>query len=469
MPMDRALDRRFPQWIATLVVVFVVLPAFAGPPEHVFDRRNSRADQFLVETTDIDRAVAEHGLEVLARRGGPRSDLWLVRAPEGVDLTIAEEPYIGHVEPAILASLPALELSAVDATAEASEDLSRVGTYSSPCVDAHLGEAWSGFADQRATHLIQLRQAQDLDASRCGAGVTVAILDTEIDATHPLLADALVAGHDFLVTSTETQTTDLDTRIRTIVESSETAVLSGAATLAVLDTSALLLGEVDEEILTDLGELPEFYGHGTMVAGLVRLVAPGASIMPLRVFDDEGYGHVFDIVDAIYYAVDNGADVINMSFSMRDASAEVQAAVDYARQNGVSTIGAAGNQGEQAVIYPAAFESTIGVASTDFADQLSEFTNYGLITADLSAPGNALVTLFPGGAYAAGWGTSFSAPLASGVVALIRPYHAGANRGAHKQLRYDLLLGTTFYDHLWDYILASGRLDGYGAMVEAKY
>src|SRR2546426_10763559 len=86
---------------------------------------------------------------------------------------------------------------------------------------------------------------------------------------------------------------------------------------------------MDADIL-DTRQVPRTFGHGTMVAGIIHLVAPTAQIMPLKAFETDGRAHLFEILRAIYYAVDHGAKVINMSFSTEQRSAEMKRAINYA-------------------------------------------------------------------------------------------------------------------------------------------
>jgi subtilisin family serine protease len=150
--------------------------------------------------------------------------------------------------------------------------------------------------------------------------------------------------------------------------------------------------------------------------------------MPLKVFHADGTGNISDIVRAIYYATDNGAKVINMSFSSRVASPALTAAIQYADSNRVIAISSAGNEGRELRVYPAS-SGAIGVASTNHADLRSSFSNYGEGSAKTAAPGEALITSYPGGNYAGVWGTSFSSALVSGTAALIVQVNAQANQG----------------------------------------
>lgn len=165
-----------------------------------------------------------------------------------------------------------------------------------------------------------------------------------------------------------------------------------------------------------------------MVMGVVHLVAPTAQLLPLKAFHSDGTANLSDILRAIYYAAQNNANVINMSFDTTTPSTELKDALDYASQLGVICVASAGNDGQQAppnLVYPAALQSDVmGVASvgsipaTD--DTRSSFSNYGDPIVWVAAPGEAIITTYPFGTYSAGWGTSFSAPFVSGGVALLR-------------------------------------------------
>ena len=458
----------------TLATAFVLLlvaatSAFANSS---FDRMNTKENQFLLRSADIDSVVAEYGITVIRRHGSPSGDIWLVEAPEGssVDQVLAAmeaDVSIQSAEAVSLAGLPSVTLEG--RTGNLGSVITRSGTFSTPCLDTYMPGAWSGFSDQALATMIQITDAQNYIG--CGEGIVIAVIDTWIDTEHTHLRSAITGGYDFTKETAYfagAEQLDLDIRQSAIVESSETALLAGqAAHTVTLSNSVVLLGEADPETEADLHALPEYYGHGTMTAGLLRVVAPAAQIMPLVAFDEHGNGHPIDIIAAIYHAVDNGADVINMSFSMNEHSPELYEALEYARSNGVIPVAASGNSGSLQNAFPASYGSTVGVASTDWQDQLTDFSNYGIYTADITAPGVELVTFFPHGTYSLGWGTSFSTPLVAGTVALIRHMHNGSNKGTHKNLRLDLLLGGVYHDYLWDYIYSGRRLNTYGAFVQS--
>jgi subtilisin family serine protease len=156
-----------------------------------------------------------------------------------------------------------------------------------------------------------------------------------------------------------------------------------------------------------------------MVAGLIHLVAPAAKIMPLKAFNADGSGDEANIVRAIYYAADNHANIINMSFGLPDISDAMLKAINYANRKGVICIASVGNDAQTALVYPAAFGNVIGVASVDYRNQPSLFTNRGADLVTIAAAGENLVTTFPGDQYAVASGTSFSAPLVAGAASLM--------------------------------------------------
>ena len=162
-----------------------------------------------------------------------------------------------------------------------------------------------------------------------------------------------------------------------------------------------------------------------MTAGVVHLVAPQAKIMPLKAFHADGTGYDSDVLRAIYYAVKNGADVINMSFDYTSYSTELARAIRYANSQGVVSVASAGNDGLRTVVYPAGLPGVIDVASTSNSDVQSSFTNYGAPPVWMAAPGEGIMTTYPWGTYAAGWGTSFSTPFVAGTAAVMLGNNGG--------------------------------------------
>jgi len=168
--------------------------------------------------------------------------------------------------------------------------------------------------------------------------------------------------------------------------------------------------------------------HGTHVAGLIAGnmnnelfgvgVAPSTSILPIDVFDGED-GFISDVAAGVYYAVDSGADIINMSLVAYSDTNLLREAVQYAHSKNVLVVAAAGNDGISSPYYPAAYQNVMSVASTDAADQHSEFSNFGK-TIDIAAPGSNVFSIFPGESFGGLDGTSMSTPIVSGAAALVK-------------------------------------------------
>jgi subtilisin family serine protease len=279
-------------------------------------------------------------------------------------------------------------------------------------------QVWSRYVDQPATSAIGL--AASHTTAGTGAGI-VAVIDTGVDPNHPALAGSLVPGYDFIhdTAGIPSEWTDIDGSVVSILDGSVVSILDGHA--VTINGSVVAILDQATATALDPSLLPHAFGHGTMVAGLIHLVAPTAQIMALKAFNADGTSTVFDVVRAIYYAVDHGARVINMSFSATSPSPELTHAINYATSHGVVCVASAGNLGQETVVYPGGLRNVVGVGSTNSATPAarSSFSNYGDALVSLGAPGEAVVTTYPGAHFAAGWGTSFSAPLAAGAAALL--------------------------------------------------
>jgi subtilisin family serine protease len=265
-----------------------------------------------------------------------------------------------------------------------------------------------GFVQQWAPEALRLAEAWQTST---GAGVRVAVLDTGVDRSHPLLASRLLPGRDFV---------DQDD------DPSEVGTRADVA-----------------------------YGHGTHVAGLVALAAPSAQIMPLRVLDAQGGTDAWTLAVAMLHAVDpdgdpstnDGAHVINLSLAGPNrtrlldsiallASCSVPAVADPTADlsdsgyeddrrrcsgfGGAVVVAAAGNDGSRSVkSYPAA-EGAYGllaVAASTADRRVASFSNSGNWI-QIAAPGEGITSSVPGG-WGTWSGTSMAAPLVSGAAALL--------------------------------------------------
>ena len=277
--------------------------------------------------------------------------------------------------------------------------------------------AWNSYVNQAAVGIVEAQTAQS-DFHVTGAGI-VADIDTGVDPNHPVLKSVLLQGYDF--TRNQPGGSEMNDLSSGVPTPSCTATCSGPAqvnqsTAAVLDQSTAAVLDTQQYAA---------FGHGTMVMGIIHLVAPTAELLPLKTFKSDGTANLSDILRAIYYAVQQGnANVINMSFDTKTSSTELKNALDYANQLGLTCVASAGNDGAQEIVYPAALQSDVmGVASvgstTATDDTRSSFSNYGNSSVWVAAPGEQIVSTYPFSTYAAGWGTSFSAPFVSGGGALM--------------------------------------------------
>lgn len=221
-----------------------------------------------------------------------------------------------------------------------------------------------------------------------GAGIIVAVLDTGVDTNHPDLMDNIVD-----------------------------------------DVGCVGIGYSSCE---------DDNGHGTHVSGTILAnggpkskgiygVVPEARLIAIKVLDKKGRGYTDDIAAGMIYAVDNGADIISMSLGGSESDF-INDAVDYANENGVLVVAAAGNSGpaEDTIIYPAANPGVVAVAAFDLIDDIARFSSRGINDGDwtieereieFAAPGVNVLSTMNNGCYATGSGTSMATPHISGIAA----------------------------------------------------
>jgi len=399
-----------PRVLFSLLLIFSVAQTSTA---QLLSGRNSQAQTRLVvrDTLGLNNLLnlcrllhcsVDHNL------GDPEGQLFLVKLP------------------ALLAPLTTklmLSLNLGVISVELDQTVQAQGTTAGPAPDyltdqrpvTYYGTTvWHGYLTQPANQLIRT-DATHTKFNTAGSGAVVAVIDTGVDPNHPVLKNVLLTGYDFTRNqSGGSEMSDVSQSTVAVLDNSQPAQVS-QSTVAVLDQSTVAVLD---------GPQYEAFGHGTMVSGIIHLVAPQAKIMPLKSFQADGTGYNSDILSAIYYAVGHGANVINMSFNYSSYSQELATAINYATNHGVICVAAAGNNGEQATVYPAALKNVIDVASTGDNDIRSTFTNYGAPPVWLTAPGEGIMTTYPFGTYAAGWGTSFSTPLVTGTAAmLVSAYH----------------------------------------------
>lgn len=404
------------RWLAGLVLtVFgmtAATPALAEPDENraIVRIKDGIAGLPVINLVcSIVGCAVDSSLDTAPENGAvQQSSLFLVKLPPILNIDVL----LGFVLRLLGVATVEPDLKLVVADAPAADE-------SGPAVQDYLWRrtpvdyfgttVWEGYLQQPATSIVRLRDTQC--GLRTTGGGTVAIIDTGVDTDHPALKPRLINGWDF---TRNIQGGDE----RNDLGQASAAVLDGSGTCMVNQASAAVLDQASAAVLDGHPEYSS-YGHGTMVAGVVHLVAPNAKIMPLKAFRADGTGYTSDIIRAIYYASNRGAKVLNMSFSRPTSSPEMARALDYARLRGVIPVSSAGNDGLKVLRYPAALSSVMGIASTSNQDTRSPFSNYGSSLVWAAAPGEGVITTYPGKSYAATWGTSFSTPFASGAVALM--------------------------------------------------
>src|SRR6266852_253858 len=347
----------------------------------------------------IQEVVRRHGLTLL--RSHESQDIHFVRAPatahpEHFLSDLRSDPDVKGIKAdkdVMLPEAPA-GLRLDQSTASILDTLSHrtlVPFYGSPVL--------SSYVNQPAVMLIRSPEAHQLAT---GTGI-VAVIDTGVDPNHPVLQASLVPGFDFTrnVAGIPSEFADLSQSTASILDQSTASILDQNTIVVLNQSTASILDQSTARIL-DTTQVPQAFGHGTMLAGIIHLVAPTAQIMPLKAFKANGTSNVFDILRAIYYAVDHGAKVINMSFSLVSPSPEFLQAVNFATESGVICVSSAGNMGKKTLVFPAAYKNVLGIASTNNLDVRSTFSNFGAALVHLAAPGEGIITTYPGKHYAAG-------------------------------------------------------------------
>jgi subtilisin family serine protease len=265
----------------------------------------SAADLILRPHPSADAATvaARYGFTVTSQLG--YQHLYLVEAPD--DITQAQLDAIVAADPqvTILEFSPRVSLSGETdpALTQSIAAILESENYTTTFLSYFGGSAWDGYVTQPAGNALKLTDAHSIAT---GVG-TIAIIDTGIDPSHPALQNVLLPGFDFTRGidggSEWNDAPELEQSIAAILEEYYVVTLNQSI-------AAILEGQEHPP-----APLPPYFGHGTMVAGIVHLAAPTAKIMPLKAFDSNGYTQLHHIIAAVYYAADTGAKVINMSFA----------------------------------------------------------------------------------------------------------------------------------------------------------
>jgi subtilisin family serine protease len=389
-----------------------------------------------VSPTNAQSVISNHGLTVIKELYDGPICVYLVSSASAdvnsIETEVESDLRVSGFEPDQIASLP--ELNGLTQATLTQSNTSILDSLSGVTAVTFFGSTVpSNYTTQAATNIIRLNDARTA-THLTGSGV-VGIIDTGADPNHPALLPALVAGYDFTrEAASYSEFNDLDPTLAAQLQQSNTSILDAQNVYILNPSTTLILAQSNTSILDQSNTsildstYPEF-GHGTMVAGIVHLVAPTAKIMPLKAFRADGTSNLSDIIRAIYYAADHGVNVLSMSFSMQKSSPALQAAIQYALGKNVALVAASGNDGLKILVYPASYGGVEGIGSTSNLDVRSTFSNYGSGVTMFAAPGEAVITTFPGGGYAAAWGTSFSTPMVAGAGSLVIQARPSAKPG----------------------------------------
>jgi type VII secretion-associated serine protease mycosin len=235
------------------------------------------------------------------------------------------------------------------------------------------------YGSNQQTYMSTIRMPEAWDRLTDASSQVVAVVDTGVDTTHPDLAGRTVAGYN--------------------------VVAPGSAPTDTVGHGTFVAGEIAADANNGIG-----------TAGVIW----NGRVMPVRVFaDNSTSAYDSDIATGIVWAVDHGARVINLSLGGPANDPLLHAAVQYAVNRDVVVVAVAGNTGDNTAQYPAAFPEVIAVGATDPAGNLTDFSTYGNWIS-VAAPGFNITSTYPGNQYAIGAGTSFAAPIVSGIAALVR-------------------------------------------------
>jgi len=215
--------------------------------------------------------------------------------------------------------------------------------------------------------------------------------------------------------------------------------------VAILDTGIDknhedLGGQIEAEAnFTDSPTPDDIHGHGTHIAGIIAAkdnsigivgLAPGCRLLNVKVADDRGRCQVSNLVEGIIWAVDYGANVINISIEIKESSPELEEAIEYAWKRGALVVAAAGNSGSQTPVYPAFYDNSIAVAAIKEDKSLAPLSNQG-DWIDLAAPGFQIYSTLPDNSYGFETGTSFATAHVSGIAALLFNIVTDTNGNGH--------------------------------------
>ena len=369
---------------------------------------------------------------------------------KATDVRQAAQPLLASLEATVVAEFPALDVAQLRLPENRLETaLSRLQAHSlvewaepNYLLDLDFTPDDPYYASSQSHHMLNMEMEAAWDLSLGEPSVVIAIIDTGIDFAHSDLAGGIWTNPD------EVPENGLD------------------------DDHNGYLDDVHGWDFIEEDNWPQdMHGHGTHVSGIAAArinnglgiagMAGQATIMPLGIFHPAGFGTYADLIEAIIYATDNGAQIINMSLGAVSYSRGEEAAVNYAWEHGVVVVAAAGNNNNDAVHYPAAHDNVLAVSSVTASDTRSSFSSYGDFV-DLAAPGSSVMSCRRGNSYGRMSGTSMASPHVAGLAALICSRNPTLTNGEVRQILENSAddLGEVG----WDRYYGHGRINGRRAL-----
>ncbi len=355
-----------------------------------------------------------------------------------------------------------------------------------PGADIHAPEAWDIFQSE----------GRDPGVTPDGTPLIVAVIDSGIDYTHPDLFPNIWANTGDPWSNAQYPSTGngLDDDGNDFKDDFHGWNFVGTQSCTV-DASNNCDCTSDDPVGNN--DPMDDNGHGTHVAGIVAAVGNNhigiagvlwkAQIMPLKILDANGCGSIGDEIQAIDYAIKNGARVINASFGAPGLSSSEEDAIRAANNAGIVFVAAAGNESsdnDKLPIYPASFDlpNVISVAATDSNDRLSSVSNFGKNRVAIAAPGDCVFSTTPQGlftlrgensctnrpitfVFAYITGTSMAAPHVSGVAGLLLSQDPSLTP---EEVRAVILLTADPIEGLKGRVASAGRLNAYSALRRVK-
>ncbi|MCB0390428.1 MAG: S8 family serine peptidase [Bdellovibrionales bacterium] len=301
---------------------------------------------------------------------------------------LQQDPNVEYAEPNYLLSKKDLNGLEQQYTLDEIKTLAQNSPYLATGADIHVRELWESVSQPSVKPI-------------------VAVIDTGLDINHPVFTESGALW----VNSNEIPNNGID------------------------DDSNGYVDDINGwNFVHNTGYMLDDDGHGTHVSGIVlgvgqdifaeSLEEAKIQIMPLKFLDSQGVGSTSDAINAIYYAIQNGAKVLNNSWGGPNYSGALHEAIVYSYEQGVTFVAAAGNAGSDndfQPMYPSSYNvpHIISVAATTDLDYLASFSNFGQTSVDMGSPGVFILSTIPGGGYGSSSGTSMAAPFVSGVAAMM--------------------------------------------------